>query len=217
MRINSPIRVGGPGKVMRRWTLALALRNVANRPETAQAIWEVQMPRIPYAEQAAPADPDIANVTRMLAVASPPVSKGMGDLGSAFIRGSALPPKLRELAILRVGYISNAIYETWQHESLGRFVGLSEAQIAALKAGDSGSDSLAAAERAVLAFVEDVVLNVRASDATLSAVRKHLGNAQVVDLILVTGYYMTISRLLETTGVELDAAPIDWNAFMQPQ
>lgn len=175
------------------------------------------MPRIPYAEQADPVDADLANVSRMLAVASPPVSKAMGDLGSAFIRGSALPPKLRELAILRVGYISQAIYETWQHEALGRFVGLSDDQIAAIKEGDGSSDALDAAERAVLAFVDDVVLNVRASDATLAGVRKHLGDAQVVDLILVTGYYMTISRLIETTGVELDAEPIDWNLFMQPQ
>ena len=173
------------------------------------------MPRIPYAEKASFSDPNTANVTRMLAVASPTVSKAMGDLGSAFIKGSPLPPKLREIAILRAGYISNAIYETWQHEALGRFVGLNDEQIAAIKAGDANSDALDAAERAVLAFVEDVILNVRASDATLSAVRKHLGDAEVLDLILVTGYYMTISRLLETTGVELDAEPIDWNVFMK--
>lgn len=198
---------------MLRWTQVLALPNVA--PSNSK--WEMDMPRIPYAETTGPADPDLANVTRMLAVASPPVSKGMGDLGSAFIRGSPLPPKLRELAILRVGYISKAIYETWQHESLGRFVGLSDDQIAAIKAGDGSSPALDAAQRAVLAFVDDVVFNVRASDATLAGVRQHLGDAQVVDLILVSGYYMTISRLLETTGVELDAEPIDWNAFMQPQ
>ncbi|MEO6717117.1 MAG: carboxymuconolactone decarboxylase family protein [Novosphingobium sp.] len=175
------------------------------------------MPRIPYGEQPSPGDAVSANVTRMLAVASQPVFRGMGDLGSAFIRGSALPPKLRELAILRVGYISRAIYETWQHEALGRFVGLSDEQIAAIKAGDGNAPALDAGQRAVLAFVDDVVINVRASDATLAAVRQHLDDAQVVDLILVTGYYMTISRLLETTGVELDAEPIDWNQLMQPQ
>ena len=180
------------------------------------------MPRIPYADSASLADAvrnqlgqNPANVSRMLAVASEPVFLALGELGSAFIRGSALPPKLRELAILRVGYLSRAIYETWQHEALGRFVGLTDGQIAAIKAGDRASDALAEDERAVLAFVDDVVINVRAGDATLAAVRQHLGDAQLVDLILVTGYYMTISRLLETTGVELDAKPIDWNVFMK--
>ena len=180
------------------------------------------MPRIDYADESSVSDriraqlgENPANVTRMLAVASEPVFRALGDLGSAFIRGSALPPKLRELAILRVGYLSNALYETFQHEALGRFVGLSDAQIAAIKAGDRDTDALDGAEVAVLEFVDDIVANVRASDTTLAAARRHLNDAQLVDLILVTGYYMTISRLLETTGVELDAEPIDWNLFAQ--
>lgn len=60
-----------------------------------------------------------------------------------------------------------------------------------------------------MAFADDVILNVRAGDATLAAVRSHLSDQAVVDLILVIGLYMTVSRLLETAGVELDQAPID--------
>jgi alkylhydroperoxidase family enzyme len=181
------------------------------------------MPRIPYADEGTMSDEarasiraNPANVTRMMAVASQPVFRALGEMGSAFIRGSALPPRLRELAILRVGYLSNAPYETFQHEALGRFVGLTDAQIAAIRAGDGQAKALDETQAAVLAFVDDIVTNVRASDATLAGVRRHLDDAQVVDLILVTGFYMTISRLLETTGVEMDADPIDWNAFMQP-
>lgn len=181
------------------------------------------MPRIAYADEAnltaearARLGANPANVTRMMAVASPAVFDALGAIGGAFIRGSALPPKLRELAILRVGYLSNAIYETFQHEALGRFVGLTDSQIAAIKSGDSGSEAFNEAEAAVLEFVDDIVVNVRASDAALGAVRRHLDDAQLVDLILVTGFYMTVSRLLETTGVELDPEPIDWNAFTIP-
>ena len=39
--------------------------------------------------------------------------------------------------------------------------------------------------------------------------RAFLTDRALVDLILVIGLYMTVSRLLETTGVELDQAPID--------
>lgn len=182
------------------------------------------MPRIPYVDESKLSDEvrahlgDIpANVTRMMAVASEPVFKGVSEIGGAFISGSDLPAKLREIAILRVGYISNAPYETFQHEALGRYVGLTDAQIEAVKAGDTKSATLDEAERAVLAFVDDVVINVRASDATLAGVRKHLPDAQVVDLILVTGAYMMISRFLETTGVEIDDEPIDWDAFSKNQ
>ncbi|MEZ5737472.1 MAG: carboxymuconolactone decarboxylase family protein [Novosphingobium sp.] len=151
----------------------------------------------------------------MLAVASEPVFQTFGKMAGAFINGSSLPPKLRELAILRVGYLSDSRYETFQHEALGRFVGLSEDQISAIEAGDPSAGALDDVESAVLEFVDDLVKNVRASDATLSAVRDHLDDSQVVDLILVTGSYMTVCRLLETAGVELDPDPIDWNAFTQ--
>ena len=148
-----------------------------------------------------------------MAAASEPVYRGLGQLGSALISGSSLPPVLRELAILRVGYISRSAYELFQHEALARHVGMSEAQIDAIRGGDAASPALDQAERDVLVFVEDLIANVRASDANLAAVRRHLSDQHVVDLIVVTGYYMMICRLLETSGVEIEASPIDWNAF----
>jgi 4-carboxymuconolactone decarboxylase len=152
-----------------------------------------------------------ANVSRMLAVASEPVFLYLHELAHTFINGSPLPPRLREVAILRVGYLSNSAYEVFQHEALARHVGLSDAQIAAIRAGDASAPALGEAEAAVLAFVDDLVKNVRAGDATLAAVRRHLDDAQLVDLILVSGAYMMISRLLETTGVEREEQPIDWS------
>lgn len=151
-----------------------------------------------------------ANVTRILAGASQAVFNGFAALSSAFtIGGSPLPPKLREIAILRVGYLSNSAYEVFQHEALARYVGLSDAQIDAIKSG-AEAELLGEAGAAVLAYAEDLVANVRASDETLAGVRKHLDDTQVIDLTLVIGMYMMVSRLLETTGIEIDSAPIDW-------
>lgn len=179
------------------------------------------MPRIPYADETKLSDGvrrhlgDVpANVSRMLANASDGVFLGFSQFGGAFLKDSPLPPKLRELAILRVGYLSNAAYETFQHEALGKFVGLSDEQIAAIKAGDAGSEALDEVERAVLSFIDDIVANVRASDETLAGVRNYLDDTQLVDLIMVTGCYMMVSRLLETTGVEIDDHSIDWAAYM---
>jgi 4-carboxymuconolactone decarboxylase len=178
------------------------------------------MPRIAYPDPAS-LSPELRaalgdnppNVSRIMAAASEPVYRGLGQLGGALIKHSSLPPVLRELAILRVGYMSKAPYETFQHEALARHVGMSEAQIDAIRAGDAASGALGLAERDVMAFVEDLVANVRASDANLAAVRKHLSDQQVVDLIVVTGYYMTICRLLETSGAEIEATTIDWSDY----
>ena len=177
------------------------------------------MPRIPYADvtkipaymrEAVEKSPH--NVVRMIAGLSPEVYDGMSAFTSSLLSKSKLPAELREIGILRAGYIAKAKYETFQHEALARHVGLSDKQIAAIKAGGKHPGVLNEAQQAVLDFADDLIVNVRASDANLAAVRKHLSDQLVLELIMVTGCYMMISRMLETTGVELDTQPIDWAA-----
>ena len=176
------------------------------------------MSRIPYPDpQTLPAwmrkivTENPANVTRMLAGASEAVFKGFAGLSSAFtLGGSPLDAKLREIAILRVGYLSNAAYEVFQHEAAARHVGLTDEQIAAIKAGGEAASVLGEAGAAVLVYVDDLVKNVRPGDATLAGVRKHLSDTEVIDLTLVSGMYMMVSRFLETTGIEIDDTAIDW-------
>ena len=173
------------------------------------------MTRIPYPDPATLSETVRAtlarapiNIMKMVANASEPVFNGFGQFSGAFYQPSGLDPMLREVAILRVGYLSKSAYEVFHHEGLGRQIGLTDAQIAAIKAGRPDS-VLTPAQAAVMAFADDVIVNVRAGDATLAAARTHLSDQAVVDLILVIGLYMTVSRLLETAGVELDRAPID--------
>jgi alkylhydroperoxidase family enzyme len=172
------------------------------------------MPRIPYPDPASLSDTvrgylDRAglNIMRMMANASEPVFEGFGAFSAAFYRPSELDPLLREVGILRVGHLSKSAYEVFHHEGLGRQLGLSEAQVAAIAAGKPDA-SLTPAQNAVMAFADDIIQNVRADDETLAAVRAHISDQALVDLILVIGLYMTVSRLLETTGVELDHAPL---------
>jgi len=168
------------------------------------------MARIEYAAAQGNDEP---NVTRMLANASPAVFEATTRLLTSLMTESSLDPKLRELAILRVGYLSNASYELFQHEPFARFVGLSDEQLAAIKAGDRNSPVLDEMQAAILEFVDDMVANVRASDATLVRVGEFLDRAQLTDLILVIGQYMAVCRFLETTGVDLDDNAVDWNEF----
>jgi hypothetical protein len=70
---------------------------------------------------------------------------------------------------------------------------LADAGIDAIRAGRP-DPVLTPAQQAEMAFADDVVLNVRASDATLAAVRGFWSDRALVDLILVIGLYMTVSR-----------------------
>lgn len=174
------------------------------------------MSRIPYrnpsdytpAASAAVAAAPI-NVQRMLAGASDRVIAGFGAFMGAFYIGSRLPADLREVAILRVGHLCGSSYEVMQHEALARSIGFTDAMLAALRKGGDHA-SLSPAQQAVSAFADDIAVNVRAGDETLMAVRSHLDDEQVLDLILVIGAYRMIAGMLETCGVEHDEAPLGW-------
>jgi alkylhydroperoxidase family enzyme len=181
------------------------------------------MPRIPYRDLAT--SPDTVrklvgvapiNAVRLMATASAPVFEAFFNLGSALFTASKVPADLRELAILRVGYLDSSRYETFQHEEVGRRAGLSDAQIAAIKAGGRHPGTLSEAQQAVLDFTDDIVRNVRAGDATLAALRRHFTDEMVVDLIGVVGYYMTVTRMLETGGVEMEASADAWRSMPSP-
>lgn len=178
------------------------------------------MARIPYPDPATlPAElrdylerGNNMNILRMLSHASPGVFEGFNRLSQGLMIRSPLDPVLREVAILRVGYLSKAAYEIYHHEAIGRAVGLTEPQLRAIEHGQSDGGPadpvLTPAQLAVLRFADDTVLNVRASDATLAEVRKHVSDSDLVDLIMVIGCYMMVARLLETTGVEIDELPL---------
>ena len=63
------------------------------------------------------------NIYRMLAN-SEYGAKGFVRMGNALLHRCELEPALRELAILRVGRLSRAAYEVFQHERIAREVGV---------------------------------------------------------------------------------------------
>lgn len=144
------------------------------------------------------------NVQRMLLHLTPAIHEKFSNFGVALLQEGALDPILRELALVRVGLLSNAPYEVHHHDALARHVGVPQAKLDALRE-DAIGDGFTAEERAVLQFTDDVVTNVRPADATLAQLQAHLSSAEIMELVLVTGTYMTVSRILETFGVELDA------------
>lgn len=170
------------------------------------------MARLPYVdpETAPPAVREVfdrlpirLNVFRMMAHAENSF-RPMMQLGTSILGQQQLSAILRELVILRVGRLSGAQYEWTQHVPIAKAVGANDAQIAALERDAIDDPAFDAVERAVLAFTTEVVRDVKASDATLAAVRTHFSDREVVELLLTIGYYMMIARLLETTGVDLD-------------
>jgi len=172
------------------------------------------VPRIPY--------PDVArlpetaqkilagtplNVVRIGAVASPSLFEAQGRLSYAIADPAVLEPRIREAAILRVAHLSNSAYELLHHRPLARAAGLTEDDLAAIERLDY--HRLDPVLAAVCRFTDEVVRDLAPSDATLAALRALVSDEVVVNLVLAAGCYMTVARLIATTGIELDEAPLD--------
>ena len=155
------------------------------------------------------------NVFRMVAN-SEPVARGFLKMGNALLDRGTLSPTLRELAILRVGWLSKASYEVYQHERIGRDVGLSEEKLRAIHKGADAAE-FDEHEKAVLRFTDDVVKNVKASDATFKPVAAFLDAEQIVELTLSIGFYMMVSRFLETLEVDDQEGQAEWRANYMPR
>jgi alkylhydroperoxidase family enzyme len=131
---------------------------------------------------------------------------GFTKLGTQILNFSSLDPVLREIAIIRVGVLSKAKYELYQHERIARGMGMSDALIAGIHEGPDAKvfDDL---QRLIMAFTDDVVANVRASDATFEPLKARLTFKALQELTITIGYYMLVS-FLETFDVDIEERPV---------
>jgi alkylhydroperoxidase family enzyme len=178
-----------------------------------QPLEDTQMPRIPYPDldKASPEVremlgrlPASANIFNMMAHAETCLKPVM-KLGGTLLGKLQLDAKLRELCLLHAVKLEGGEYEWVQHVPIARDLGCTDAQIAALDKGDDGAACFDAREKAALRFTREVVVNVRASEAALAEARKHLSKREVVELILMAGFYVMLARLTESLGVETEA------------
>ena len=132
---------------------------------------------------------------------------GFVRLGNQILAFSRLDPVLREIAIVRVGVLCKAGYEVYQHEAISRRLGMDAAKIAAIHEGPDAK-AFSDLERLVMRYTDDVVANVRASDATFAPLSKHFSYKEMQELTIAIGYYMMVSRFLETFDVDIEDASV---------
>lgn len=144
----------------------------------------------------------ILNIFRAMSH-SPVALRRFMKFGSYFLTEGKLDPGLRELAILRAGYLCRAPYEFSQHIAFGRRAGLSDSQIRGV--AEPNSALFDPKQMAVLAYAGELTSDARVSDATFAAVEGFLNAEEIVELTMVTGFYNMVSRTLNALQVDIDA------------
>src|SRR5690349_19604136 len=123
------------------------------------------------------------NVARMIANASEAVFQNFSRLGNSLMTRGKLDKKLREIAILRNGRVCGSIYEYTQHVPIAKSAGVSDEQVAGIDHWESAG-CFNEVERLVLQLTDEVAKNVKGSQQTLEALKKHLGPGEIVELIM---------------------------------
>ncbi len=133
----------------------------------------------------------------------PKLLKRFNLLGGLILNKGLVPARERELVILRVGANARAEYEFGQHTVIGRASGLSDREIAALTRSPDAHE-WSPADRDLIAMVDELHLDDCVSEATWSQLAGTWSDAQLVELLIVAGYYRMVSGFLNSTGVQLD-------------
>ena len=142
-----------------------------------------------------------ANIFRMMSHA-PSHFEQYCRLGRAIRHKGELDPVVRELAITRTGILCEAPYEIVAHKRIGKGVGVTDEQNAALEDWKSAT-CFNELQRAALAFTDEIVKLRRPTDATLNAIAAKLTPAALVELQLSVGFYIMTSKFLETFGIDM--------------
>lgn len=145
----------------------------------------------------------VINVYRLL-MHSPKLAETWFEHLNAVRWATALSGRLREIVIIRIGYLNSAAYILKQHiPKLATAEGLSEAECRAL-ADWRTSESFSDLERAALGLTDELTTKAAASDGAFAEVRRHFGERETLELTVLISTYNMHSRVMNALAIDLE-------------
>lgn len=130
----------------------------------------------------------------------------MLPLGAGILGHGLLEPRLRELMILRTCARCRAEYEWGVHAAFfGESVGLTPAELAATVHAGADDPIWSVAARAVIRLADELHDAAAVSDPTHAELEPHFTPPQILELVIVSGWYHTISFVIHAAGVQLES------------
>jgi 4-carboxymuconolactone decarboxylase len=133
----------------------------------------------------------------------PKLLKSWLVFGGHVLSKSTLPPREREIVILRMGWLCRAGYEWGHHIPIGKRAGLTSDDVRRIAAGPDapGLDSF---EAVLLRAADELHANSFISDATWKSLAARYDTQQLLDLVFAAGQYKLVSMVLNSCGVQLE-------------
>ncbi len=144
----------------------------------------------------------VLNITRTLAH-YPQLSSAWGRFARHVLSDSSLPPRERELVILRMGWNCRSGYEFGQHRRIGQEAGLTLEEVERTKQGPE-HPAWTAHEAALLRAADELHADAFISDQTWRTLAEVYNTQQLMDVVFAAGQYNLVSMALNTLGVQLE-------------
>jgi len=145
----------------------------------------------------------VLNIFRTL-LNHPAAARGfLGWGGYVLSRKNTLPPREREIVILRTGFLCRSGYEWTQHVPIGLRAGLTEAEIARIKLG-ADAPGWSESDAALLRAAGDLHREQFVTEPVWAELSRHFSDRQRMDVVFTAGQYTQVSMILNSFGVQLD-------------
>jgi len=141
---------------------------------------------------------------------NPPLAKATFALLSQLLEHNTFDARLRELMIMRIGWVTGSAYEWTQHWRVATAAGVPPEDILAVRDWHA-SDRLTAADKAVLAATDESLAGKAISDLTWAEVTKHIPDpGQQVEFVVAMGNWTMFSILLRNLKIPVEDGVAVW-------
>lgn len=145
-----------------------------------------------------------------IALKDPPVAEAMVGLLGALLERGCLDARLRELAIMRIGWTTGSVYEWTQHWRVATSLGMEPDDILGVRDWTAQA-AYGPIERAVLQATDETVATGVISDSTWRILRGLFAeDAELFELVMAINHWRLYSSVLRTLAVPLEDGLEPW-------
>ncbi|BBX38701.1 carboxymuconolactone decarboxylase family protein [Mycobacterium simiae] len=141
----------------------------------------------------------------------PSLARAVNDLLATMLWHGRLDARLRELVIMRIGWLTACEYEWTQHWRVATRLGVSADDLVGVRDWER-HEGFGPAERAVLAATDDVVRDGAVSAQSWAACERELRSdkALLIELVTVISAWRMVSSILQSLQVPLEDGVAGW-------
>jgi alkylhydroperoxidase family enzyme len=124
------------------------------------------------------------------------------EVGIHLLTQSTLPPRERELVVLRIAWLCRAPYEWGEHVLVAKKFGVTAEEVERITFGAAAA-GWAEHDSALLRAAEELHADAMISDATWATLSRRLNEKQMIELTILVGQYQAVAYYQNSLRVRL--------------